>query len=492
VSFDINEATVLSGAVRQFKLRGTADRISAVPDVTCTNNIQVSIPVFTHEFTMPEVSVLTEASCIATLTDSAGRTRTDTITFTILPRTDIGQVVGIYDPPLKLVEGNSNLPTTEAFGSHIVGVVETPSGDYQIRAIGAEYDSGWRTYYRDDELTFEGTFRGIDYFDSPSLLAHGLPSASYSVVNSAENTIYWHAQDDGTRNLSLRETISGIDQPCFLRGTDILFGRDLIVGTRNSGFVIFDLEPDPTTSVPESFTAIPRQYLGAGRSFCHVQRGPLPRPYDDLLPYGQPRPWTGPSYANPVRAIDFDALEIVYYGDANNDNTLVELGSVPIETNSTKKLEIIQVISTGTTSQSPNYVLLLLTDGSHNGEHRVIQLATENGIDDQRIIHEWTEGVPVAMLVSNVGGELLERNYRSDLVVVLGTTEESLFFDNIRPLDAPTNYPIFAEPTKFKVGIGAGSAVAADRPWPSSDQSVPDSGVLISYPETGEIVYVSP
>ena len=83
-------------------------------------------------------------------------------------------------------------------------------------------------------------------------------------------------------------------------------------------------------------------------------------------------------------------------------------------------------------------------------------------------------------------------NFRADLVVVLGNTEQSFFFDNLLPLDEGFGTtPVYAEPELFNVGIGAGSAVAASNPRGHS-LGEPEYGVLVSYPNTGEIIYINP
>ena len=47
-----------------------------------------------------------------------------------------------------------------------------------------------------------------------------------------------------------------------------------------------------------------------------------------------------------------------------------------------------------------------------------------------------------------------------------------------------------SEPTLFKVGTGAGSAVGAESPYaPNLEQA--DVGVLVSYPESGYAIYIS-
>jgi hypothetical protein len=77
------------------------------------------------------------------------------------------------------------------------------------------------------------------------------------------------------------------------------------------------------------------------------------------------------------------------------------------------------------------------------------------------------------------------------LAVVLRGTEDSFFFDNLLGnSDNSPLPPLYDQPTFFKVGLGAGSAVIAESPdAPSLEDS--GYGILVSYPESGEVVYIS-
>jgi hypothetical protein len=184
----------------------------------------------------------------------------------------------------------------------------------------------------------------------------------------------------------------------------------------------------------------------------------------------------------------------VYFGDIDGDNELEEMGSTPIKTDATGPLKIVQVISRGTSTQAPRYLLVLLTDGNHIGEHRLVQINSETdsaGDFVQHVVHAWDVGVPVSMMQGPFGGSLEGGIFRPDLAVVLGTAEQSFFFDNLLPLEAGFSFPpVYGEPTQFNVGVGAGSAVAVESPHGPTLLG-PDYGVLVSYPDSGEVFYIS-
>jgi hypothetical protein len=489
------EATVLSAATFGALVSGSADGLlTPTISISCTNGVDAVLNDPKVTLTVPAESVLTQSECTASVTDSIGRTASATLSITILPKTDIGQVVGIFDPPLKLALPNFNLPgEIESYGEHIVTVAETSalSGRYQVKAIDGTSVVP-RSYYRDDIVLVEGDYSSIDFVQSPSLYAHGLPESSLSIASEQENKIYWQLMDPQSQDFSVREVID-VDKPCFIAQTNTYWANDMVVGQVDLGLTVFDIDTGSDVMDAESFVATPIQNIGAGRSLCHLLRGVIPDSIIQQYPGFTPSPPSGSAYAAPLTAVDYNSNELVYYGDTDGDNALDEMGSVPIKTYATGQLHIVQVISRGSSTQSPRYLLVLLTDGNDPGEHRLVQINFDDAINEftQQILYEWSVGVPVAMLQGPLGGSLEGGIYRADLAVVLGTTEQSFFFDNQRPLsDGFGLPPIYGAPELFDVGVGAGSAVTAESPWePSLDAA--DEGVLVSYPDSGNVIYIS-
>ena len=495
VTIEPADATVLSEATFGALVSGSADGLlTPTISISCTNGVDAVLNDPKVTLTVPAESVLTQSECTASVTDSIGRTASATLSITILPKTDIGQVVGIFDPPLKLALPNFNLPSEiESYGGHIIAIAETSalSGRYQVKAIGGTSVVP-RSYYRDDIVLVEGDYSSIDFVQSPSLNAHGLPDASLSIASEQENEIAWQLMDPQSQDFSVRKFIF-VDKPCFIAQTNTYWANDMIVGQVDLGLTVFDIDTGSDVMDAESFVATPIQNIGAGRSLCHILRGVIPDSIIQQYPGFTPSPPSGSAYAAPLTAVDYNTNELVYYGDTDGDNALDEMGSVPIETDANGKLHIVQVISRGSSTQSPRYLLVLLTDGNDPGEHRLVQIDFDDSTNEftQQILYEWSVGVPVAMLQGPLGGSLEGGIYRADLVVVLGTTEKSFFFDNQRPLsDGFGLPPIYGAPEQFDVGVGAGSAVTAESPWgPSLDAA--DEGVLVSYPASGNVIYIS-
>jgi hypothetical protein len=483
VTFDITEITVLSGGTFSTTVGATADDhgTNAIT-LTCTNGVQLTTTGGTVDFTVPEASDVVHATCTAGVTDSKGRSASQSLSITILPKTNIGQVVGIFNPALKLV-----LPPSA--GQHVTAIAPAPglAGRYRVAAI-----KGPTEYYRDDVVLVSGDYASIDFLQSPSLFAHGLPDAAMSIASASENKIYWLVQEPQSQDFAVRETID-VQSPCFVAQTDTYWANDMVVGQRDHGLTVFDVDTGSDVMNAESFNATPVFNVGAGRSLCHMIRGVVPESVSSQYPGFRSSPPSGANYAGPLTAIDYKTNELVFYGDIDANNVLDEMGTMPIETHATGHLNIVQVISRGGPTQIPRYLLVLLSDGEPTGEHRLVEIDFDpqtNNIS-QRIVHEWSDGVPVSMLQGQLGGSTVGGSFRFDLVVVLGTTQNSFFFDDLLPLEAGFGEPpLYGAPLLFDVGVGAGSAVAALSPY-GPKAGVPDFGVLVSYPDSGRVIYIS-
>jgi hypothetical protein len=500
VNLSTNAETVLSGGNLFIIVSGEPiESTSTTVEFSCPTDIVLSIQnnsvnILDVEISLPVVSVLTEYDCAATMTNSESRTATSTLKLTVLPENEIGRVVGKFDPHLELMlPGYNMLGINDSPGSHVLAITQSAefANEFQVKAIeGSSLVP--RSYDRDDFVLIEGSYASIDFLQSPSLNTHGLPDTSLSIVSEKEDKIYWLIEDFQTRVYSVQETID-VERPCFLHQTNTLFANDMIVGQIDLGLTVFDVDNGSESSNTNNFEATPVQNIGVGRSLCHALRGLIPssviNKYPDFGTFSGP----GDFYAAPLTAIDFNALELVYYGDGNGDNRLEELGSVPIETNSTSDLNIIQVISRGGPTQSPAYMLVLLSDNKHLGEHRILQINFDENTHEfnQEILYEWSEGIPISMQHGVIGGSTEGGLLRADLAVVLRGTEDSFFFDNLLGnSDNSPLPPLYDQPTFFKVGLGAGSAVIAESPdAPSLEDS--GYGILVSYPESGEVVYIS-
>lgn len=502
VTFEINEKSVLSGATYKAYVRATypSTKVSDwAKDISCTNGVEMfddgTRSISEIDVRVSDVQVLTESTCIASVTDEHGQTGSDTQVITIFPKTEIGQVVAVFDPPLKLVLPDFSIAgELDSFSrGQVIASVELPDGQIELKALDGTSTIP-KSYHVVNETVIPDKFSDVNFVQSPSLFAHGLPDESMSVANVNENIIYWLAS--GERQslepfsyvLSVHEEIE-VESPCYVEQTNTYFNNDLLVGQINRGVSVFNLDTGSDVTTLDSFDATLVRNVGEGRSLCALFRY-VPEQFIER----NPEILAQNSFSSPFSAIDFDSLEFVSYGAINGSEELSELGVIPIETNATNTLNVVQVLSRGSSTQVPQYVLLLLSDGNHFGEHRLVQIILNdvNQSFEQKLLHEWSEGVPISMMQGQFGGSEEGGNFRADLVVVLENTEQSFFFDNLLSLDEGFGTtPIYTSPKLFNVGIGAGSAVAASNPR-GDISTEPSYGVLVSYPDTGEIIYINP
>lgn len=492
VTFNPTTLSIESGQTETSTLTAT-DTVGVTmgPTVTCTNG-----GVFSDStFSAPTVSQITQSICTASASDAAGNSASATLSVTINPPTTskAGEVVGVFNPPLHLLIGNGDVGgVREGYSSAVFAsrrVSGNATSNIEVVAIAGDAILPF-DYDKDDIVVVDGVFNSVDFIQTPSLRGSGLPDASISILSSEENKLYWNSlvSPAGVPDLfENRETID-VDAPCYVEGTNTQFANDVIIGQKSNGLSLFDVDSGSDFTNSNNFTATLVSETGGNRSLCHFLRGIIP-----FEIYNQNLSVFNANF-QPVTAIDYDTNEIVFFGDTNGDDNLEELGAVPLLVDSNKDLKIVDVLSRGSSSQVPRYFLILLTDGEHNGDHRLVLVSidSDTGELEQEIIYAWNEGVPIGMAQSQFGGSLEGGIFRTDLIVVLGTTEQSLFFDNLRPLDGNfSDPPIYREPVLFEVGLGAGSVVAGRKPdVPTLDE--PDYGILVSFPENGEVRYISP
>ena len=427
-----------------------------------------------------------------TPTGSPAPTPTPTPTPTSTPPPPAyGTSIGFFDPALSLRTGNTGAIGGSARSTYAFSVQQTASGEYKIHVLGGQ-GSIPLEYDKTDEYLVEGSFESVDYIDAPSLYANGLVEPEITVLSEAADKLFWLHMNLRFFPYTFR-VMSEIDveAPCYVEGTNTYWAGDVLVGQRGLGMSLFEIDTGLEGSKSDGFTSQLRAQSAPGRSLCWFLRGTLPAQF--MIDTPQLRVYSDTL----ATAIDYETNEIVYLGDAADDGFIEELGSVAILTESSKSLEIVDVISHGTSNQSPRYFLVLMTDGNDPGEHRLVRIALEDQLDSlgnsageiltQKVVHAWEDGVPVGMVQAPLGGQQYGGYLYPDLAVVLGTTDHSFFFDNIT--FAPGEPPDYSDPVKFNVGKGAGSAIAVDRPdGPQLDE--PSVGMLVSFPDTGEVTFI--
>ncbi|KDA04331.1 putative lipoprotein [Hyphomonas oceanitis SCH89] len=305
------------------------------------------------------------------------------------------------------------------------------------------------------------------------------------MLSETEDKLRWFiaSRNDDPIVFSEADNIS-ITDPCHVVGATDSSQDFILVGQRNRGLSVVRIvavDPDGD-GIAVEFDDSVIYSLDVGRSLCHVFPTVLPERVSPEFVNGDLVDLPG------VIAVDFDTNEIVLIGDTTDNGAYEVLEVIPIDTQSTEPMKIVDVFSRGNPSLVPRYIAILLTSGIHDGEHRLVVVSQSN--DTKEISQEtfsWSGGVPVALLSGPFVGVRPNDQTRPDLVVISGTSEQSLVFENTVPEESGVaTVPSFAAPKLFDVGIGAGSAVAA------ISENYTDTVVLVSFPDTGEIREIRP
>lgn len=407
------------------------------------------------------------------------------IEFTVNGYGGYGRTVAEFNPGLTLANGNGN-PTiyySQARLENIIAIKEREDGkelvflggdvlkrDYSITGQPASnYVFSDIHSIKVDKLRFNlGQYHGTDEF---------------SVLQ--EDRIKWFVSEydyNQEKNTIVLQDEILINQPCELVGRTST-GEDFIwVGQQNKGFSTIRLDPIKNEiNVTQGFNDSVLQSVDNDRSLCFIYPTELT---DELVP---------PNYYE-VRipdliTLDYNSNELVLFSDIDIDEQYEEITTIPLQTESTDPLTIVDVFSRGNDSSVPNYFVVLLTDGKHNGAHRLVVVSQDYDKEIHQRTYSWSEGVPTSLLHGTFSGAIPGDQYRKDIVVILGTSEHALYFDNLTPHGTlAEEHPNYAEPVTFLVGLGAGSAVVSSPKFVDLD---PDNfalnDILVSFPDTGQL-----
>ena len=249
-----------------------------------------------------------------------------------------------------------------------------------------------------------------------------------------------------------------IESPC---AAETPFQDRVIVGQRASGLSLMELQyrfVDEFSQADVVNGATVEQEFTGGESYCGF----------------------GYNFSNNLLAVDTAGMSVSLFDindDPQGDETRLTFNqkvTLDLPTG-VDNLEIVDTVNTG------QGVLILLTDGQHDGSHHLIYVV----IDDEAIFAEgvlqtrysWPKGVPSSLEVT----DLVPGNRGNGVVIASSTSPEAIMF--ARPTGS------FAEldgPQYLEIGLGAGDIVAA------AELDGDDSGLLVTFPEKGEIRFLSP
>lgn len=252
-----------------------------------------------------------------------------------------------------------------------------------------------------------------------------------------------------------------VEAPCAIETPEI---DHIIIGQRSKGLSLLTLEYRSADEgdLKELDSVIVEQVLSSGQSFCGLG-------------------YTGDTSG--LFAVDYAAKSVSLFeilksfGDGGSNVSRISFESeqiIPLDLPAGEEgsLEIIKTFNLG------RGVLILLTDGQHDGSHHMVYVDYRDGAFIQKR-YSWSKGVP-----SDVGFAALYSNrtfQNFGVVVASNTSSEAIVFTN-----SDFEFAELTGPQYMEIGLGAKELIEAPR------RSFSSSGLLVTYPEKNEIRFLSP
>jgi len=423
-----------------------------------------------------------------TATNYDGLTTTKTFDVTVIGRSGPGTIVGEYNPPLELLVGTGRSTSTRM--SHETVIAKRQASE----SFNADKEElifpGW--IYPETEFNQEHIIRSEELFNDVSFIERGnlglfsVFANSLSILNQVDNRLDWlvlddqNITDDGQdlRKYRLMDSID-IQSPCFVAPIVSLPQDYVLIGQKNLGFSAVNLnEVSNAEGLTREFDSEIDYSFGEGHSFCHFLQTRLA---DHIAPWNVEGRVALPS----LIAVDYDSNDLVLVADRDALGEYEIIDKLPLDTGTDKTLKIVRVYSRGSPSRWPRWMVILLADDTHDGDHRLMLVTQDfpsGEILQTRI--ELGDGIPSDLLIGNYGGKRAGDQFAEDLVVIRSSSPTALYFDDIGTNTVTTaDNPIYAEAVEFEIGEGAGTAVSVEHRaiLTALEQ------ILVSYPETGEL-----
>lgn len=401
-----------------------------------------------------------------------------------------GRPVAFFQPGVSLISGNVGTPGEPNSGFiDVIGVQESIVGSgsapKQLQFFGEDSGFGFFDYLRSDRATLTETFGDVSYLRKRGLTFNfqGLRSwtGEFIVTSEADNEVVWlttESSDASDRPFARRDSFE-IENPCFFLGRNNT-GQDFVwIGQRNRGVSVVRLAPREDAEGRTIFDHEIINETSNGRSLCHFITTRFPQRI--YAPDAQ----NNSNFDN-LLAVDFNTSELIFLGDTDEDQIYEPLEVIPIETQSSGNLSVVDVFSRGNASLVPRVLIILMSDGNDPGEHRLVVVTQDDENELIQTVFGWDEGIPVAVMEGSFVGIRPGDQTRRDLAVVTNGGQ-ALIFENIVPENAGVaTPPVYADPETFEIATGAGSAVTA------RDDNFNDNVVMVSYPASGEVRVYKP
>lgn len=439
-----------------------------------------------------------------TATDTAGRVSVKTILLSVEGFGGTGVPIARYETPVELIGGDgSGRGSGGGYDGIFLSEADIPSlpdGSVNFKFYGANNSSDVPKNYNEaaDESFFDEDttpVTNVNYIVKGRLEFNLRPSLGTDIVvlNKESDEFIWYAgvseRDEANtkwlKRYSKQDSFA-IEDPCFFTGRQNT-GQDYIwVGQENNGASLVQLDPVRNDQgYADSFNETVLQKFGGQRSLCLIYPTEI---QDNIVPGFTT--YSDGGYPGFI-GVDYNTNELAIYGDLGDDKSYEELTTIPLQTNSTEELKIVDFFADWTSSK-PDFFGVLLTDGKENGIHRLVIITFSDGFSDEpnKIKQQtlsWTGGVPFRVLNGTFGGINPGNQFLQDLVVVTETSDASMFFDNITELAGANNSQgplVWAEGVPFQTDPGIASAVKMDMHHDISEFFA-QNAIGAYYPESG-------
>lgn len=250
-----------------------------------------------------------------------------------------------------------------------------------------------------------------------------------------------------------------IDAPCAIEPVN---ANQLVVGQRGMGLKLVTLQYENVDQFGdgEVVGAMIEQSFSDGEAYCGF----------------------GSNYSRNLLAVDTVGMSVSLFDildepDPSNEKRLSFSQTISLDL--PVGVENLEIVGTYDTGQG---VLILVTDGQHEGSHHLIYVI----IEDEAILAEgvlqkrysWSKGVPSSLELT----DLVPGNRGEGVVITSSTSPEAIVFE--RPNGS---FADLAGPQYLEIGLGAKDIVTA-----KALREDNDFGLLVTYPEKGEIRVLRP
>lgn len=450
---------------------------------------------FINTFLAPELDDDIVETMVFEVTGTSGeRSNTVTINVDVRGFSGPGKPVAIFDIGIELLAGDVGVPAAIGGGlngslSGVVGSIpQVPGLDSSPKSFvffGSNENNGFTSYRAQDSITSLELFTESSFFEvgtlSFNLQENSGSGSNFVLLDEVEDQFRYFTESGSTPPFIFTEAEAfTINNPCYVAQRTNTAQDFIWVGQRNDGLSLVRLLPLGDGQFDTSIL----DQVGDGRSLCHIV---TTRFSDRISPVFS----NDDSELSDIITVDYDTNELVLFGDIGEDGQYDELEVVPIETQSSNELSIVDVFSRGTESQVPNYLVILLADYQNNADNRLV-LVAQNAEDREIVqtVFELGEGIPVALndgpYIGNPAGNQFER----DIVVVTENSGATIF----EYVDDPSNTatpPSYRQAFKFDTGVGAKSAVTASISN-TLDRTENPFVLLVAYPDIGVVRQFEP